>query len=57
MDKRMQMAIELVHPDAREGEVPVGCVIACEGGIVGRGAYLRDQTRGALGHAEMTACE
>ena len=56
MDEQyMQMALELAKEAAVEGEVPVGCVIVCDGQVVGRGRNRRETAKTALGHAEIEA--
>ena len=59
MDHRqfMEEALELARQSAAEGEVPVGCVITCNGQIVGRGRNRREKAKTALGHAEIQAIE
>lgn len=37
------------------GEVPIGCVIVCDGKIVGRGYNRRNTDKSTLSHAELTA--
>ena len=51
----MDAALELAREAAKEGEVPVGCVIVCKGQIVGRGRNRRETGKTALGHAEIEA--
>ena len=51
----MDQALELAREAAREGEVPVGCVIVRQGEIVGRGRNRREQDKTALAHAEIEA--
>ena len=51
----MQAALELAKEAASEGEVPVGCVIARHGEIVGRGRNRRETGKNALAHAEIEA--
>ena len=51
----MQRALELARQAAKAGEVPVGCVIVCDGRIVGEGKNHREQDKTALGHAELQA--
>ncbi len=51
----MDAALELAREAAAEGEVPVGCVIVCDGKIVGRGRNRRETGKTALGHAEIEA--
>ena len=40
---------------ASEGEIPVGCVIVRDGGIIARGHNLREQTGDPTDHAEIVA--
>ena len=51
----MEEALSLAREAAREGEVPVGCVIVRDGQIVGRGRNRRETGKTALGHAEIEA--
>lgn len=51
----MAVALELAQQAADDGEVPVGCVIARNGQIVGRGRNRREKSRNALSHAEIEA--
>ncbi len=51
----MQQALALAEEAAKDGEVPVGCVIVCKGNIVGRGRNRRETGKTALGHAEIEA--
>lgn len=52
----MRQALELARASAREGEVPVGCVIADgDGAVIGRGRNMRERKRSALSHAETEA--
>ena len=51
----MKAALELAKEAALEGEVPVGCVIARNGQIVGRGRNRREIGKNALAHAEIEA--
>ena len=53
----MLESIELAKLSAKEGEVPVGCVIVCEGKIVGRGRNRRELGLNALAHAEIEAID
>ena len=53
----MDEALALARKAAAEGEVPVGCVIARSGEIVGRGRNRRESGRTALGHAEIEAID
>ena len=51
----MEQALKLAQQAAAEGEVPVGCVIVCDGQIVGMGRNRRETAKTALGHAEIEA--
>ena len=51
----MEQALALSRQAAREGEVPVGCVIVRKGEIVGRGRNRRETDKSALAHAELEA--
>ena len=51
----MQQALLLAEEAARDGEVPVGCVIVRKGQIVGRGRNRRETDKTALAHAEIEA--
>ena len=51
----MAAALELAKEAAEAGEVPVGCVIARNGQIVGRGRNRRETGKNALAHAEVEA--
>ena len=53
--KYMDEALRLAAEAARDGEVPVGCVIVCGDRIVGRGRNRREKKRNALAHAEIEA--
>ncbi len=54
-EKFMKAALALAHRAAEEGEVPVGCVVVCDGKIVGRGRNRRETKKNALHHAEIEA--
>ena len=51
----MEQALLLAREAAREGEVPVGCVIVRGDEIVGRGRNRRETDKSALAHAELEA--
>ena len=52
----MQLAVEEALKALGKGEVPVGCVIVDENGVViGRGHNLRETTYDATAHAEVVA--
>lgn len=54
-EKYMKAALKLAKKAAAEGEVPVGCVVVCDGVIVGRGRNRRETKKNALHHAEIEA--
>lgn len=56
-ERYMTEALRLAKKSAEEGEVPVGCVIVCEGQIVGRGRNRRETKKNALSHAELEAID
>ena len=57
-EKYMRLALELARDAARQGEVPVGCVIVDGGGaVIGRGQNRREARRCATAHAEMEAIQ
>ena len=51
----MREALALAQEAAEAGEVPVGCVIVRNGGIVGRGRNRREEKQAVSSHAEMEA--
>jgi len=51
----MKEAIRQAGKAAALGEVPIGCVIVCEGKIIGRGYNRRMADKSVLAHAEMIA--
>lgn len=57
-EKYMKIALELAKQAGDMGEIPVGCVITdADGEIIGRGQNNREQTKSALGHAELVAID
>ncbi|MCR5417322.1 MAG: tRNA adenosine(34) deaminase TadA [Lachnospiraceae bacterium] len=55
-DKRfMRQAITQARKAAALGEVPIGCVIVCEGKVIARGYNRRNTDKSTLSHAEITA--
>lgn len=51
----MKYALFLAEESAKEGEVPVGAIVVCDGEIVGRGRNRRETAKNALHHAEIEA--
>jgi len=54
-ERLMRRALALAARAARQGDVPVGAVVVCDGMIVGRGYNRREQRQDATEHAEMMA--
>ena len=54
-EEYMRQAMELAGQAAREGDVPVGCVIVRGGQVVGRGRNRREEHGDATAHAELEA--
>ena len=54
-NKYMKEAIRQAEKAYALGEVPIGCVIARDGKIVGRGYNRRNTDKNTLSHAELTA--
>jgi len=50
-----RVAIEEAKLALAKGNMPIGCVIVCDGEIVGRAHNTVDSDRSDLGHAEMNA--
>ena len=54
-ERFMARALELAREAARNGEVPVGCVIVRGDEIVGEGRNRREEKQSTASHAEMEA--
>ena len=54
-ERFMREALRQARKAAALGEVPVGCVIVCEGQIIARGYNRREIDKSALAHAELRA--
>lgn len=54
-EKFMKEAIKQAKKAYDLLEVPIGCVIVCEGKIIGRGYNRRNTDKNTLAHAEITA--
>jgi len=54
-EKYMGEALALARRAAKEGEVPVGCVVVCDGRVIGRGYNQRELLQDPTAHAEMLA--
>ena len=54
-EKFMKEALKQAEKARSLEEVPVGCVIVCQGRIIGRGYNRRITDRTALAHAEISA--
>ncbi len=51
----MAEAIKEARKAAQKGEVPVGCVIVCQGEVISRGHNLREGKNDPTAHAEIIA--
>ena len=51
----MRRALELAEEAAKDGDVPVGCVIVRNGEIIGEGRNRREERGDATAHAELEA--
>lgn len=56
-DRFMQAAIDEARLGLGEGGIPIGSVLVCDDGIIGRGHNRRVQKSSAVLHAEMDALE
>ena len=56
-DLFMNEALALAKNAYKQGEIPVGAVIVCDGKIVGRGHNLCEAQNSPVRHAEMIAIE
>ena len=54
-EKYMRLALQEAQEAARQGEVPVGCVIVHGDRVVGRGYNYTERLRDVTAHAEMQA--
>ena len=53
--KYMRAALKQAEKAITLGEVPIGCVIVCDGKVIGRGYNRRNTDKSTLSHAEITA--
>lgn len=54
-EELMQRALELAARAGRLGEVPIGCVVARGGAVIGEGANRREADADPTAHAEIVA--
>jgi tRNA(adenine34) deaminase len=54
-DRFMDLALDEAHAAAEAGEVPIGCVITCEGDLIARAGNRTLANRDPTAHAEMVA--
>ncbi|MDQ6809754.1 MAG: nucleoside deaminase [Verrucomicrobiota bacterium] len=57
MDEFLEAAIEEARSGLREGGIPIGSVLVCDGEIIGRGHNQRVQRGSVIHHAEMNCLE
>ena len=51
----MHLALNQARKAMALGEVPIGCIITCDGKIIGRGYNRRNTDHSVFSHAEMSA--
>ncbi len=56
-DENLRAAIEEARIGLREGGIPIGSVLVCDGRIIGRGRNQRVQEGSVIHHAEMNCLE
>ncbi len=56
-ERYMKLALGQAKRALAIGEVPIGCVIVCDGQIVGRGYNKRNKNKTTLAHAELIAID
>lgn len=56
-DKFMKAALKCAERALKEGEVPIGAVVVCDGKVVSRGHNRRTKKQIATAHAEIEAIE
>ena len=56
-NKYMKAALKCAQDALKEGEVPIGAVVVCEGKIISRGHNKRTKKQIATAHAEIEAIE
>ena len=54
-EKYMSLALMEAEKAAEAGEIPVGCVVVCDGRVIGRGHNLTETLSDVTAHAEMQA--
>lgn len=57
IDTFLQSALEEARTGLREGGIPIGSVLVCDGVIIGRGHNQRVQRSSVIHHAEMNCLE
>jgi cytosine deaminase len=57
IDPFLQNAIDEARASLREGGIPIGSVLVCDGKIIGRGHNQRVQRESVIHHAEMNCLE
>ena len=56
-ERYMKQAVTQAKKAARNGDVPIGCVIVYEGRVIARGYNKRNKKKTTLAHAELMAIE
>lgn len=54
-EKYMRLALIEAEKALQQDEIPIGCVVVCDGQIIGRGHNLTETLQDVTAHAEMQA--
>ncbi len=54
-EKYMRLALDEAYCAERQGEIPIGAVVVCDGMVLGRGHNLTETLNDVTAHAEMQA--
>lgn len=54
-EKYMRLALAEAEKALRQDEIPIGCVVVCDGQVIGRGHNLTETLQDVTAHAEMQA--
>jgi creatinine deaminase len=57
MDPFLQAALDQARTGLAKGGIPIGCVLVCDGSIIGRGHNQRVQKGSVIEHGEMNCLE
>lgn len=54
-EKYMRLALTEAEKALQQDEIPIGCVVVCDGQVIGRGHNLTETLQDVTAHAEMQA--